>query len=676
MTFGGIFAYKTAENFGMAGWTGPGGMIAMTGLGVFGAVASKASKASRLARERAAADAEWTQWTSEFHPRLHTALWRLCDEWQSKLLWSSLGLGRLADARGPESFPLLMEWPTDPPALALWLPTGARIALKLPDGPSARDFDARLDKIASSLDVPRVQISYVDGNVVCLDLRVVDPVVDRDQLDAFHPRLHPALIRLRDSWQACDMWTALGFGRAPSGGDPGAWPQLVPSASVETPDDGVCWTPVGARVRVQLPDDVSGPDLRAKSDKLSSSMDVWKVRVHDVDGNKVRLDLYVVDTLAEILPSPLIKAIKEPRPDGTIGTRFVSAVPIGSLSCYDDVLLGLNEFGGLMPINFAYGVHRAVQGATRSGKSVTLYTMILASLLMRDTVTVIIDPNGATVAPFWQCADYVCDSQDPKDAVAMLDIILEEMARRKQLFARLRSDRITDFSAEVPLWNIFIDENSNYTHDKKYNEKLKKVAKQVAKFGGRITLADQKLDHESLSTAIRINLFDRICHRVEAREDFDHLLPGLPDLAKEAANSENPMPQGIAIARLMSHQRPVRTRMYLLPSEALYDIGDQITAELGAKRPPMWEDQQQPQAAATHTADEGGKVFPLRAVGDGTEEAPLIDQAPGPGRCLYCGRELKQVTGGRPAKYCRDRNCRQDYHRLKNQLDNKARGGN
>ncbi|WP_174315558.1 hypothetical protein, partial [Nocardia gamkensis] len=139
-----------------------------------------------------------------------------------------------------------------------------------------------------------MQISYVDGNVVCLDLRVVDPVVDRDQLDAFHPRLHPALIRLRDSWQACDMWTALGFGRAPSGGDPGAWPQLVPSASVETPDDGVCWTPVGARVRVQLPDDVSGPDLRAKSDKLSSSMDVWKVRVHDVDGNKVRLDLYVV----------------------------------------------------------------------------------------------------------------------------------------------------------------------------------------------------------------------------------------------------------------------------------------------------------------------------------------------------------------------------------------------
>ena len=700
LAVGSMFTYFTCQNLGLWGWDGPIGMATVIGTGAGAIVAAKVS--SNMSHRRAIERAHQArqQLIASFPAELQHAVDLLTNRWQACLMWThpQIAIGRAPNPRivGDEGVCPVLLAGQDPGYLpdpgVRESPVGLRVRLGLPQGFSADHVRARLTTIASSLAVPQAQVVEVRSNVIVLELRVRDLPVDREWLNGFEPRLHPVLTRLRDPWQACELWSSLKLGRKPGPGEPGAWPRLVPSAGVDVPDDGICWTPVGARVRVQLPDNVSPLDIRDKSDKVASAMDVWKFRVHDVDGNKARLDLYVRDTISEVIDSPLILPLQEAGPDGIHRIRYAPAVEAGSRSCYDDVLWGISEFGDPVVGNFFSGGHRAGQGETRSGKSVTLYTMILASLLMRDTVTVIIDPNAATVAPFWQCADHVCDSQDPKDAMGTLDIVLAEMERRKKLFARMRSDRFSEFSEEVPLWNIFIDENSNYTHDKKYNEKLKKVAKQVAKFGGRITLADQKLDHESLSTAIRINLFDRICHRVSSREDFDHLLAGLPDLAKEAANVEEPMAQGVAIVRLSTHERPVRMRVHYLPSAALYDIGDQLTAELGAKRPPMWEDQDAPfpgQPAAAPAGTDDANVVALRPAAAGQsdqddlspEDKAVIEQIEATGgkvaRCRYCNRKIAPLSGGgRPAQFCRPdtgRNCRQNWHR---HMKRTAQGGN
>jgi DNA translocase FtsK/SpoIIIE-like protein len=493
-------------------------------------------------------------------------------------------------------------------------------------------------------------------------------------MNDFAPRVRSALWRLSDPWQACLLWTGpkLNMGRQPDpyAGDPGAWPVVLPWLNPPAgtdPDPGMWPLPVGARVRLQLPDGWSARDLSARLDNLASSLDVPKVRIIAEDGAQVVIDLRVFDPLGDILMSPLVR--EEIGPDGA--RRYRSAVPIGSLSCMDDITLGISEFGTPQTVNFAKGVHRALQGATRSGKSVTLYTLILSSLLMRDTVTVVIDPNGATVAPFWQVADFVCDSQNPKDATALLDVVIEAMYERKKLFTELRTDRITDFSPELPLWNVFIDENSNFEGDKKYAEKLKIAAKQLAKFGGRITIADQKLSAEALSTAIRINLFDRISHRVESRQDFDHLFPGLPDMAEEAANPHNPMAQGVGIARLMAHPEPTRMRVFYLPSEACWDIGDQIVAERGALRPAMGDEDDDDSAGAFRDSSAGTpapRPAPRRAKVLDFPAASAETGDDATGRCLYCGDPLTQKSGGRARKYC------SDAHKIAYFRDRKAQG--
>lgn len=525
----------------------------------------------------------------DFHPRLRPALARLTDDWQAGLLWVPLKLGRESQNGYLGTWPMPVAEDIDPHA-GVWkeLQTGdARIRLQIPEGWSPQDVVDKADAIASALDVWGVRVIEADGNQVCLELRAEALKPDAAFLANYPEALHTALSRVRDSWDASRMWTELKMGRRPSAIEPGAWPTLT---TRDAAPEGIESNNVGVRLHLKLPDNVSRRDFEddKKSDNLASALDVPAVHLVEARGNIATVELRVFDPIAEVAMSPLITTTKTLGPDGKPGIRYRLAMPIDSLSCHDDFRIGKSEYGDVMTVNFADSVHRAVQGATRSGKSITFNTLIVYSLIMRDTVTVIIDPNGATVAPFWQCADYVSDADTPEEVIKTLEIVLKEMYQRKRLFSALRASSITEFSPELPLWNIFIDENSHYAESQDYKRELQKLAKQIAKFGGRLNIADQKMDVQALPSAVTVNLFDRVCHRVATRAHFDHLLPGLPNLARMAADQENPMAAGVAIARLMGNDRPVRMRVDYMPAVACYDLGDEITAFRGGpKRPPM-----------------------------------------------------------------------------------------
>ncbi|WP_227985558.1 FtsK/SpoIIIE domain-containing protein [Nocardia spumae] len=205
LTFGSMVAYFTAEGMGAPGWTGPAGLVVMTG-GVAGTVV--AAKVGRTRAERRAIErqrAEWEQFTCWFHPRLATALYRMHDPFAAMLCWTGeqVRLGRPQNpmtgdpGEWPYPFPFWRDEDLPPGVTltneGLWLqlpdgsvlpnhgivPTqaGARVQLQMPDGGwSEREFAARLPNIASSLDVPAVQIVASDGRRLVLDLRVVNPL--------------------------------------------------------------------------------------------------------------------------------------------------------------------------------------------------------------------------------------------------------------------------------------------------------------------------------------------------------------------------------------------------------------------------------------------------------------------------------------------------------------------
>ncbi|WP_079159163.1 FtsK/SpoIIIE domain-containing protein [Streptomyces sp. SAT1] len=140
------------------------------------------------------------------------------------------------------------------------------------------------------------------------------------------------------------------------------------------------------------------------------------------------------EPLEAVIRSPLLV------PDG-----FPVCRP-GQFVSTDDVLLRWDEDDTPVVLNLAYSAHALVAGLTRSGKSITVNTLLAYASLMRDVRLIVIDPNPVAVAPWWRTAYKVSDAIHPDEPTEILRWVREEMQRRERLFWSGRTDRITDFS--------------------------------------------------------------------------------------------------------------------------------------------------------------------------------------------------------------------------------------
>ncbi|MFJ9448652.1 FtsK/SpoIIIE domain-containing protein [Kitasatospora sp. NPDC101235] len=261
----------------------------------------------------------------------------------------------------------------------------------------------------------------------------------------------------------------------------------------------------------------------------------------------------------------------------------------GSLRANSEILLGHTEDGEPVTINLATGSHGAIQGVTRSGKSNTANTIFAHAALMPDVRMVIVDPNLGSVAPWWRTAHTVSASSSPEEACTVLEELRAEMERRQGIFWAARTDKLVDFTPEMPLILLAVDEVSNFTNwpDRKLADRfrmlLQAVTSQGHKFGIRVWLLGQKLEANVLNTATRTNLTSRICHRVDTVEDYLHMFPDGRHLEVTAA--ERSMPEGVGIASVPGLVTPSRMRSVYLPAEHCWAIADAIVEVSGEVRP-------------------------------------------------------------------------------------------
>jgi S-DNA-T family DNA segregation ATPase FtsK/SpoIIIE len=366
----------------------------------------------------------------------------------------------------------------------------------------------------------------------------------------------------------------------PTTGQKGPVPRLYPSIKTTADEFSV-------KVQLKTVPGVSVTSVERAAEDLANAWQVQRVKVTSPKSGRILIRAYLREPLEAHIPSPLVART----PEG----RWKLTVKPGSLSVDDPILWGITEDGDPVTSTFASSVHGLMAGATRSGKSIQANTLFTVASLTRNVRLVILDPNLAAVAPWWRTAYRVCDSTDPNDAAEILEEILEELEGRKDLFWKLRTDRITQFSDEVPLYVIPIDEAAAYTQsgDKKASERfttvLKKLAAQSAKYGGRIWVLTQKPSSDVLSTVIRMNLTDRLCFRVDTIEDFVMAFSEGRNLSITAA--DRTMPQGVGIVSFGSAV-PQRFRAVFLPTEACWDISDQLVdAGYGVRSLPGDEEQ-------------------------------------------------------------------------------------
>lgn len=216
-----------------------------------------------------------------------------------------------------------------------------------------------------------------------------------------------AAVDLRGRWrEACaraglgrTQFTPLG-GMAVSG-----LPQVVhvhPSTDLGDP----------AYLLVTLPAGMLLEDLEDRADDLASGLGCWAVRLRMRGIDHVRVDLVDTDPLSAVI-------------------GFLPACPAGHL------VLGVDEYGQTVSIPLDEMTHIVKQGATRSGKSTSSYSL-LAQLAHRarthgDVDVAGIDPTGLLLRPWgahprgWR----VCGTDNaPARYTAALASVVAEMDRR------------------------------------------------------------------------------------------------------------------------------------------------------------------------------------------------------------------------------------------------------
>lgn len=309
--------------------------------------------------------------------------------------------------------------------------------------------------------------------------------------------------------------------------------------------------------------------LSAFEDAAESLRDEWdfsRLMITQERPGVVRLRGLRREPLAEVIPSTLVDAFGRP------------LVMPGSLTSAYPIHLFRSENGRDVYVDLRTGEHVLIAGRSRSGKSRTANNLLAHASLMRDVRLVVIDPNVGAVAPWWRTAHTVCTDTDPTEPTRILKDLRREMEARDGVFWSARTDRITDFSEDMPLILVVIDEVANYTShpDKKKREafdaELRAVAAQGIKYGLRLLLITQKPSADVLSTAIRTNLSGRVCHQVDTVEDYLHLFPDARDLPITAV--DRTMPPGVAVASMGAMRVPERVRAADLSAEACWVISD------------------------------------------------------------------------------------------------------
>ena len=308
--------------------------------------------------------------------------------------------------------------------------------------------------------------------------------------------------------------------------------------------------------------------------------DQWgaqRLKIWQPEPGLIATRAFLREPLEAVVPSELTTI------DGT------PLVKPGTIRADFDILIGYTEDGEEVIVNLAKGTHGAIQGVTRSGKSITVNTILAHAALMPDVQSVIIDPNLGAVAPWWRTAHTVSADVDPTGPTEILRAVRAELERRQGVFWAQRTDKITKFTPDMPLILLVIDEVSNYTNwgDKKkadaFRAELQALVSQGHKFGLRVWLLGQKLEAAVLNTATRTNITTRISHRVDTVDDFLHLFPDGRDLEVTAASRT--IPQGVGIASVPGLVEPSRMRSVLLPTEHCWTISDAIVETWGEVRP-------------------------------------------------------------------------------------------
>lgn len=196
--------------------------------------------------------------------------------------------------------------------------------------------------------------------------------------------------------------------------------------------------------------------------------------------------------------------------------------------------LGVDISGNPVVIDLKKMPHGLIAGATGSGKSVCINT-ILVSLLYKsdpsDVKVLLIDPKMVELAPYNQIPHLVSPViTDAKAATAALKWVVEEMERRYELFAHSgvrEIGRFNELSADhktgekLPYLVVVIDELADLmmVAPNDVEESIARIAQKARACGIHLLVATQRPSVDVITGMIKANIPTRIAFSVSSQVD-------------------------------------------------------------------------------------------------------------------------------------------------------------
>lgn len=246
------------------------------------------------------------------------------------------------------------------------------------------------------------------------------------------------------------------------------------------------------------------------------------------------------------------------------------------------IALGIDIDGESIYLDIASMPHGLIAGATNSGKSVCINT-VLASLLLKNTPEdlrlILIDPKMVELTPYNDLPHLITPViTDAKVAAAALAWVVSEMEKRYQAFAASRTRDINAYNDQIrrgliedkkmPFVVIIIDELADLMmvapHD--VEDAIQRITQKARAAGIHLIVATQRPTTDVVKGTIKSNIPVRIAFHVASYVDSTTILDG--------SGAENLLGKGDML--LKKNERPHRLQGAYIPDREIDLLTDHI----------------------------------------------------------------------------------------------------
>ncbi|HWK23771.1 MAG TPA: DNA translocase FtsK [Ureibacillus sp.] len=340
--------------------------------------------------------------------------------------------------------------------------------------------------------------------------------------------------------------------------------------------------------------------VTAQVESITQGPAVTQFEITVGHGTKVSKVRNLSDDLKLALAAKDIR-IQAPIPGkSTIGieipNRISRAVQLSEVTCSDSFLdsdspleaaLGLDLTGKPVTIDLRKMPHGLIAGATGSGKSVCINS-ILISLLYKanpnELKLMLIDPKMVELAPFNHIPHLVSPViTDVKAATAALKWAVEEMERRYQLFAHAgvrdlsRFNKLADSKGEhghkLPYILIVIDELADLMmmSPADVEEAICRIAQKARACGIHLIVATQRPSVDVITGLIKSNIPTRIAFAVSSQIDSRTII--------DSQGAERLLGRGDMLYLGNGMSAPIRLQGTFVTDDEIEEIIDHVRAQ-------------------------------------------------------------------------------------------------